>query len=150
MVLEEKILTYLTTYGKENKYKLARALKTDVAEVIKALDMLEQAGKIETKEGKAMLVKEQSKEEHEEEKPEEIKTELVKEKIAEEEKLEGTVKFYNQNKGFGFIRGDDGKEYYVHENGLKEGVTIDADDRVSFKVIQDPKGLKAEEVEKKS
>ena len=62
--------------------------------------------------------------------------------------VEGTVKFFNSMKHFGFIAGDDGKEYFVHASGLKEGTSITVGDKVSFKVVQGDKGLKAEEVEK--
>ena len=61
---------------------------------------------------------------------------------------EGTVKFFNEEKHFGFIAGDDGKEYFVHSSGLKEGVTIAEGDKVSFKIVEGDKGPKAEEVEK--
>ncbi len=61
---------------------------------------------------------------------------------------EGTVKFFNSMKHFGFIAGDDGKEYFVHQSGLKEGTSITEGDKVSFKVVQGDKGPKAEEVEK--
>ena len=62
--------------------------------------------------------------------------------------VEGTVKFFNRNRNYGFIDGDDGKSYFVHGTGLKEGVAIDEGDRVSFKAVQGDKGPKAEEVEK--
>ena len=61
---------------------------------------------------------------------------------------EGTVKFFNTMKRFGFITGDDGKDYFVHESGLKEGTTINEGDKVSFKVVKGDRGEKAEEVEK--
>ena len=61
---------------------------------------------------------------------------------------EGTVKFFNKIKHFGFIAGDDGKEYFVHESGLKEGVSIAEGDKVSFEVVQGDKGPKAGSVEK--
>ena len=61
---------------------------------------------------------------------------------------EGTVKFFNDVKNFGFIDGDDGKSYFVHVSGLKEGVSIKEGDRVSFKAVAGDKGPKAEEVEK--
>jgi len=63
---------------------------------------------------------------------------------------EGTVKFFNTNRGFGFIAGDDGNEYFVHATGLKEGSTINEGDRVSFEVVQGDRGPKAEGVEKVS
>ncbi len=61
---------------------------------------------------------------------------------------EGTVKFFNNMKNYGFITGDDGKDYFVHVSGLKEGVNIKEGDRVSFEIVQGDRGLKAEEVEK--
>ncbi|MCK4319445.1 cold-shock protein [Candidatus Micrarchaeota archaeon] len=61
---------------------------------------------------------------------------------------EGTVKFYNDMKHFGFIAGDDGKEYFVHESGLKEGTSIGEGDKVKFEVVEGDKGPKAEQVEK--
>ena len=62
--------------------------------------------------------------------------------------VEGTVKFFNRVKNYGFIDGDDGKSYFVHGTGLKEGVSIDEGDKVSFKAVEGDKGPKAEEVEK--
>ena len=62
--------------------------------------------------------------------------------------VEGTVKFFNSMKHFGFISGDDGKEYFVHSSGLKAGTSITEGDKVSFKPAQGDRGLKAEEVEK--
>jgi CspA family cold shock protein len=62
--------------------------------------------------------------------------------------VEGTVKFFNEMKHFGFIAGDDGKEYFVHASGLKEGTTIREGDKVKFEVVQGDRGPKAEQVEK--
>jgi len=61
---------------------------------------------------------------------------------------EGTVKFFNRSKGFGFINGDDGKDYFVHETGLGDGVSIDEGDRVTFEVTEGDRGPKAENVQK--
>lgn len=61
---------------------------------------------------------------------------------------EGIVKFFNRTKNYGFINGDDGKTYFVHGTGLKEGTIIDEGDKVSFTVTKGDKGLKAEDVEK--
>jgi len=62
--------------------------------------------------------------------------------------VEGTVKFYNEAKQFGFITGDDGKDYYVHASGLKEGTTLREGDKVKFEVVEGERGPKAEQVEK--
>ena len=58
------------------------------------------------------------------------------------DKTQGTVKFFNSEKGFGFIKHDDSnKETFVHVSGLindiKEG------DRVEFELQEGKKGLNA-------
>lgn len=62
--------------------------------------------------------------------------------------VKGTVKFFNRTKNYGFIDGDDGKSYFVHETGLKQGTSIDEGDKVSFDAVEGEKGPKAENVEK--
>ncbi|MFP3949874.1 MAG: cold-shock protein [Candidatus Micrarchaeia archaeon] len=62
--------------------------------------------------------------------------------------MEGTVKFFNEMKRFGFIAGEDGKEYFVHASGLKEGTSINEGDKVKFDVAEGDRGPKAENVEK--
>lgn len=57
--------------------------------------------------------------------------------------MNGRVKFFNESKGFGFIEADDGKEYFVHQTGLNEGVTIRENDQVSFEVSDGDRGPKA-------
>lgn len=55
---------------------------------------------------------------------------------------EGTVKFFNESKGFGFITPDDGsKDVFVHANGLKE--EIKENDKVVFDVEEGRKGPNA-------
>jgi cold shock protein len=61
---------------------------------------------------------------------------------------EGTVKFFNMRKSFGFITGDDGKDYFVHTSGLTEGTSLNEGDKVSFEVVEGDKGEKAEKVKK--
>ena len=54
----------------------------------------------------------------------------------------GTVKFFNNAKGFGFITPDDGsKDVFVHKNDLD--VEITEGDKVSYEVEDGPKGLNA-------
>ena len=62
--------------------------------------------------------------------------------------VEGTVKFYNEMKNFGFIAGDDGKEYFVHVSGIKDGTRLREGDKVKFEVVEGDRGPKAEQVEK--
>jgi cold shock protein len=57
--------------------------------------------------------------------------------------MKGTVKFFNGTKGFGFISGEDGQEYFVHQTGLKEGVVLRENDSVVFDVEQGDRGPKA-------
>ncbi|MDR3706014.1 MAG: cold shock domain-containing protein [Paludibacteraceae bacterium] len=59
----------------------------------------------------------------------------------------GTVKFFNESKGFGFIKDSDSpKEYYVHATGLTE--PIKENDEVEFEVQESAKGLNAIRVKK--
>jgi cold shock protein len=60
--------------------------------------------------------------------------------------MEGTVKFFNRRKGFGFVSGDDGKDYFVHFTALGEGTFLRDNDRVSFEPAEGERGLKAEKV----
>ncbi|MBU1205164.1 MAG: cold shock domain-containing protein [Nanoarchaeota archaeon] len=62
--------------------------------------------------------------------------------------MKGTVKFFNDMKGYGFIAGEDGKEYFVHQSGLQEGVTLQENDSVTFDVEQGDRGPKAVNVNK--
>ncbi|MFK7983140.1 MAG: cold-shock protein [Saprospiraceae bacterium] len=55
----------------------------------------------------------------------------------------GTVKFFNDDKGFGFITPDDGgKDVFVHANGLN-GNSITEGDKVSYDTEEGKKGLNA-------
>ena len=62
--------------------------------------------------------------------------------------MEGTVKFFNEQKGFGFISGEDGKEYFVHLSALAEGTSLQENDSVTFEVEEGDKGPKAINVNK--
>lgn len=59
----------------------------------------------------------------------------------------GTVKFFNETKGFGFITPDaGGKEVFVHKTGLTE--PIREGDKVSYETQDSPKGVNAVDVRK--
>lgn len=54
----------------------------------------------------------------------------------------GTVKFFNESKGYGFIKEEvSGKEYFVHVSGLKD--EIRENDEVTFDLQEGKKGLNA-------
>jgi cold shock protein len=61
---------------------------------------------------------------------------------------EGKVKFFNRAKHFGFVTGDDGKDYFVHQSGVKEGVQLNDGDKVTFDIVEGDRGPKAENVVK--
>ena len=59
----------------------------------------------------------------------------------------GTVKFYNQTKAFGFITPENGgKDVFVHKTGIKNGRLTDGC-RVQFETETTPKGVNAINVE---
>jgi CspA family cold shock protein len=62
--------------------------------------------------------------------------------------MTGVVKRLNKNQGFGFIRGEDGKEYFFHRSALKniDVNTIVEGQEVTFEETEGPKGLRAEDV----
>ena len=60
----------------------------------------------------------------------------------ETQKLTGTVKFFNEGKGFGFIKHDNSsQETFVHVSGLKDQVK--ENDHVEFELQQGKKGMNA-------
>lgn len=64
--------------------------------------------------------------------------------------MEGTVKWYDSVKGYGFIQGDDNKDYFVHRTGVKDDVfSLEAGQAVVFEVKDGEKGPVAFDVETK-
>ena len=62
----------------------------------------------------------------------------------------GTVKWFNNAKGFGFITQEQGDDVFVHFRSIQgEGYkTLDEGQQVEFNLTQGPKGFQAEEVSK--
>lgn len=64
------------------------------------------------------------------------------------ERITGTVKWFNAQKGFGFIERENGPDVFVHYSGIVGGGyrELNEGDRVEFAVTQGPKGPQASEV----
>jgi CspA family cold shock protein len=64
------------------------------------------------------------------------------------ERETGTVKWFNPEKGFGFIKRDSGSDVFVHHSAIDaDGFrSLDEGQKVEFNVVQAPKGLQAQNV----
>jgi len=66
------------------------------------------------------------------------------------ERTQGTVKWFNTSKGYGFIEREDGPDVFVHYSAIAEQGfrNLEEGQRVEFTVEQGPKGLQAAQVVK--
>ena len=65
--------------------------------------------------------------------------------------MNGTIKTVKIDKGFGFVRGDDGVEYFFHRSAVPKDVDFDslgAGERVMFEPDEGTKGPRAEGIER--
>ena len=62
--------------------------------------------------------------------------------------MKGTVKWFNDRKGYGFIEGEDEKDIFVHKNSLEEGTYLKDGDQVEYEIEASDKGPHAINVKK--
>ena len=64
--------------------------------------------------------------------------------------LKGTVKWFNESKGFGFIEQEEGKDVFVHYSAITGSgfKTLNEGDKVQFEIVDGPKGSAAANVSK--
>jgi CspA family cold shock protein len=58
----------------------------------------------------------------------------------------GKLKFYNREKRYGFITGDDGKDYFFHSSGVSDEIYLQDGDKLEFKVVEGDRGPKAVDI----
>jgi CspA family cold shock protein len=61
--------------------------------------------------------------------------------------MKGTVKWFNPTKGFGFVEGEDGADYFVHQTAIKDDKNLNEGDNVTFDAVDAERGKQAQNVE---
>ena len=62
--------------------------------------------------------------------------------------MQGTVKWFNKEKGFGFIERESGNDVFVHYSAIQQDgfKSLQEGDAVEFDIVEGPKGLQAANV----
>src|SRR5690606_4025198 len=55
----------------------------------------------------------------------------------------GRVKFYDEDKGFGFIQSDEGQEVFLHASAVPDGAAIKSGSRLEFGIVDGKRGAQA-------
>jgi CspA family cold shock protein len=80
----------------------------------------------------------------------ELHIQQINPRVKEQTMAEGTVKWFNDGKGFGFIEQENGPDVFVHFSAIQdEGFkSLNEGEKVQFDVVDGPKGLQAANVVK--
>lgn len=62
------------------------------------------------------------------------------------ERKKGTVKWFNVRKGYGFIQGEDGEDYFAHYSAIPQNTFLRENDQVSFDAADTDKGKQAQNI----
>ena len=62
--------------------------------------------------------------------------------------MKGTIKWYNNMKGFGFIVGEDGNDVFVHRTAIPMGTDLYEEDMVEYEIEESERGPKAKNIKK--
>ena len=62
--------------------------------------------------------------------------------------MKGTVKWYNDMKGFGFLTGEDGKETFVHGTSVPAGMYLQEGDTIEYQIEDSDRGQRATNLKK--
>ena len=62
--------------------------------------------------------------------------------------MKGTIKWYNERKGFGFITGEDEKEIFVHRTAIPTETSLNEGDQVEYEIEDSDRGQRATKIKK--
>ncbi len=57
--------------------------------------------------------------------------------------MHGTIKWFKEDKHYGFVTGDDGKDYFLHHSALPEGAVPQQGQEVEFEPTETERGIQA-------
>ena len=63
--------------------------------------------------------------------------------------MKGTIKWYNARKGYGFIKGEDDKDVFVHRSSIPAGTYLNEGDAVEYELEVAERGPQAKNIKKK-
>ena len=57
--------------------------------------------------------------------------------------IKGKIKFFNEQKGFGFVTSESGEDYFIHISQVPEGTSLNNEDEIEFEVKDTERGQQA-------